>query len=182
MFRKRISTIFIWLMAISWMTSSCKQVDKLTQFKMDYEESFVIPSTIGLNLPFNVMTPKIKTNSSEVFEINETRKDLVEEIILEELTLSISDPVDGDFSFLKSIEIYASAEGVEELLVAWKYDIENDQGNSLQLETSGEDLSPYILMDEFTLRFTTVTDKLILSDHHLEVLASFFVDASILGI
>jgi hypothetical protein len=106
----------------------------------------------------------------------------VEEIKLEQLTLKIIDPADADFSFLESIEIYISAEGLEELLVAWKYDIEESVGSSLFLETSDDDLTSFIVQDEFTLKFTTVTDKVILSDHTIEVQSRFFVDAKILGI
>jgi len=170
------------LVTLLWSFSGCEQIDKLTQFTMDYDETIVIPSTIGINLPFNVWTPSIKTNSEEVFEFNDTRKDLVEELTLSQLTLNIVDPAEADFSFLESIEIYISAEGQDEILVAWKYDIDDNIGNSLSLETSDEDLSAYILEDEFSLKFTTVTDKLILFDHEVEVNSSFFVDASILGI
>jgi len=179
---KRIKIISIWLITISWISGGCSQIDKLTQFSLDYNETFVIPSVIGLNLPFNILTPNIKTNSKQVFEINDTRKDLVEEIQLEKLALNIIDPADADFSFLESIEIYITAEGLEEVLVAWKYDIDDSVGSSIILETSGDDLAPYIILDEFSLKFTTVTDKIILSDHTIEVQSSFFVDAKILGI
>lgn len=174
--------VVLWTFAMASIFSGCKQLDKLTQFSLEYNESVVISSMIGLNLPFNLATPKIKTNSTEVFEINDTRKDLIEDIKLEELVLNLSDPADADFSFLQSIEIYISAEGLEEVLVAWKYDIDNSAGTSLDLETAGDDLSPFIVQDEFTLKFTTVTDKLILSDHQIEVNARFFVDAKILGL
>jgi len=179
---KRIRIISIWLIAISWITGGCNQLDKLTQFPLDYDETIVISSLIGLNLPFNIVTPSIKTNSTEIFEINDTRKNLVEEIQLEQLTLNIIDPLDGDFSFLESIEIYIAADGLEEVLVAWKYDIEDSVGSSLILETSGDDLTSFIVLDEFTLKFTTVTDKVVLSDQTIEVQSTFFVDAKILGI
>lgn len=178
----RIRGAVLWIVTIAWIMSGCKQLDKLTQFSLEYNESVVISSMIGLNLPFNIVTPKIKTNSTEVFDINDTRKDLIEDIKLEELVLNISDPADSDFSFLQSIEIYISAEGLEEVLVAWKYDIDDSAGASLDLETAGDDLSPFIVQDEFSLKFTTVTDKLILSDHQIEVNARFFVDAKILGL
>lgn len=149
---------------------------------MDYQESIVIPSTIGLNLPFNLATPEIKTNSEEIFEFNHTRKHLIDKVVLEQLSLKISDPTDADFSFLRSIEIFISADSQEEVRVAWIHDIENTVGNSISLETSEENLAPYIIQDEFSLRFSTVTDKIPLSDHQIDIDASFFVDAEILGL
>ena len=164
------------------LPTACEKLSELTQFTMDYEESIVIPSTIGLNLPFNLATPKIKTNSEEIFEFNNSRKDLAEEVVLEYLTLKITDPADADFSFLRSIEIFLSTESQKEIMVAWIYDIDNSIGNSITLETSAENLVPYIVQDDFTLRFSTVTDKIPLSDHHIDIRARFYVDARILGL
>lgn len=179
---RQTNRILLTGLIIIGLSSACKKLSELTQFQMDYEESVVIPSSIGLNLPFNLATPKIKTNSTEIFEINNTRKNLIEEVVLEYLTLKISDPVDADFSFLSSIEIYLSADSQEEILVAWIYNIKNNIGNSIILETSQENLAPYIVQDEFTLKFSTVTDKIPLYDHHIDINASFFVDARILGL
>ncbi len=173
--------LLIALALIVGLPTGCEKISELTQFTIDYEESIVIPSTIGLNLPFNLATPKIKTNSEEIFEFNNSRKNLAEEVVLENLTLHITDPADADFSFLRSIEIYLSAESQEEIMIAWIYDIDNSIGSSITLETSVGNLAPYIIQDDFTLRFSTVTDKIPLSDHHIDISASFFVDARILG-
>jgi len=170
------------LFSLILFTSACKEVDKLTQFNMDYDESVTIPSTIGINLPFNLFTPPITTNSTESFEVNDTRKDLIEQIILKEMTLSISSPSGEDFSFLKSIEIYMSADGLDEIKVAWKDTIDNSVGNSIALETSSSDLQEYIKKDDINLKVTTVTDELILTDYEVNIHSNFFVDAKILGI
>lgn len=164
------------------LSTACNKLSELTQFSMDYEETIVIPSSIGLNLPFNLATPKIKTNSEEIFEINNTGKNLIDEVVLDQLSLKVSKPENADFSFLRSIEIYMSAESQEEILIAWMYDIDNDIGNFITLETSMENLAPYIIQDEFNLRFSTVTDKIPLSDHQIDIKAGFFVDAKILGL
>ena len=180
---KRFTNILLFagLVIIIGIPSACKKLSELTQFSMDFQETIVIPSTIGLNLPFNLSTPTIKTNSADIFEINQTGKNLIEKVVLEQLTLTITDPADADFSFLRSIEIYLSADSQEEIMVAWIYDIEDPVGNSITLETSVKNLAQYIIQDEFTLRFSTVTDKIPLSDHYIDIDASFFVDAKILG-
>jgi len=164
------------------LLGGCETIDKLTQFDMDYEETITIPSSIGINLPFTIWTPNIKTNSEEVFQINDTHKDLIEEIVLKELNLNVVSPQGGDFSFLKDIEVYISAEGLDEIKIAWKYDIPDDAGASISLETTNADLKEYIKLDEFKLKLTTVTDELILTDYDVDVKAKFFVDAKILGI
>ena len=165
-----------------FLTMSCKEIDKLTQFEMDYNETISIASTFGINLPFNLITPNITSNSQETFAINDTRKDLIENIQLTQMTMNLISPEGEDFSFLKSIDIYIGAEGLNEIKVAWNEDIDNSVGNTLQLSTSSSDLKEYIKNDEFYLKVTSVTDELILSDHEIEVLSKFFVDAKILGI
>ena len=60
-------------------------------------------------LPFDVLTPDIETNSDSEFEVNDTRKDLIEEIKLTELKFKIISPDDTDFSFFESLEVYISA-------------------------------------------------------------------------
>ena len=172
----------IFLFAIIFLsTFGCARIDKLTQFEMEYTESVTIESMIGINLPFNLFTPAISTNSESVFEINDTRKDRIEQIILTSLDLTLSIPDDGDFSFLKAIEIYISADGLDELKIAWKEDIPSTVADYIELDTADEDLQEYIVKDEFSLRVNTITDKLISSNHQIDIHSIFFVDAEVLG-
>lgn len=159
----------------------CKAVDKLTQFEMDYNSSVVIPASIGIDLPSNIQTPDVVTNSESTFEVKDTRKDMIEEVQLTSLKLTITVPENGNFNFMKSISVFMSAEGVPETKIAWKENIANGAGSVLDLETSNEDLKEYIKKDKFTLRLNTVTDELITTDHHIDIHSVFFVDAKILG-
>lgn len=98
------------------------------------------------------------------------------------MTLQITDPDDGNFNFLNAINIYISAENQEETLIAWKDEIAEDSSQTLELDTTNEDLKNYIKEDEFSLRIETTTDQVITNDHHINVNSNFFVDAKILGI
>lgn len=161
---------------------NCDKVDEKTQFYMDYTTSVTVPSGTGINLPFDMFTPDIETESESEFESNDTRKDLVEEIILEEMTLTITSPSSKSFDFLKSIEIFVEADGVQETKVAWKENIPENIGGVLALEVSNNDLSAYIKKDKFSLRVKAVTDKILGQDVEIKVDAKFFVDAKILGV
>lgn len=37
----------------------CRKIEELTQFYMEYDETIVIPSSTGINLPTNLFTPDI---------------------------------------------------------------------------------------------------------------------------
>lgn len=158
----------------------CKKVDKLTQFNMEFNETVVIPSSSGINLPFNILSPNIESNSESTFEVNDTRKNLIEEILLTELDLTITSPSNADFSFLKSINIYLNADELNEIKIAWKESIPTD-ATVINLDVTNADLKEYIKSDNFSLRLNTETDEIITSDHHIDVHSLFFVDAKVFG-
>ncbi|WP_405384477.1 hypothetical protein [Maribacter sp. LLG6340-A2] len=177
MIKKYISIICLFA-----IFSSCDKLDELTKFDMEYSQRATIPSSAGIDLPFDVFTPETETNSESKFAVNDTRKDLIEEISLTELEMVILSPDEADFSFLNSIEVYISAEGLEEIQIAYLNEVPENVGNTISLDTSDADLKEYIKKDEFSLRLNTVTDELLSSDHELEVNSTFFVDAKILGL
>jgi hypothetical protein len=174
---KKINIIFTVLLAV---LIGCEKIEQLTQFDMEYNETVVIPSSAGMNLPIDLFTPDIESNAESTFAVNDTRKDLIEEIVLKQLDLTLTSPSDGDLGFLKSIEIYLSAEGLSDVKIAWKDDIPSDPGKYIELETTNTDLKEFIKKDEFALKVTTVTDELLSSDHHIDVHSVFFVDAKII--
>ncbi len=162
--------------------SGCDQLEKLTQFTMDYNSTIVVPSSVVVDLPINLNTPDIQSNSESTFAINDTRKDLIEQIILRELTLTITSPNGADFSFLNSAKIYIKADGLSDVEIAYIGEVPESIGATLSLETTGVDIQEYIKKDKFTLRMSTVTDELIASDHEIDLYSKFFVDARILGL
>ena len=80
MFKKSIAIICLFT-----IFTACDKLDELTKFDMEYSQRATIPSSAGIDLPFDVFTPEMETNSESTFEVNDTRKDLIEEIKLTEL-------------------------------------------------------------------------------------------------
>lgn len=170
------------LFALVGLFSSCDKLDELTKFEMDFNQRVVIPSSSGIDLPFDVYTPETETNSTSEFEVNDTRKDLIEEIVLTKLVLLVNSPEGEDFSFLESIVVYMSAEDLPEIEIAWNNEVSATVGPQLELITTAEDLKEYIKKDSYTLRLKTVTDEFLSSDYEIDVASTFFVDAKILGL
>lgn len=170
------------LLLIVFSLSQCDKIDDLTKFDIDYNTSVTISSTFGIDVPFDIATPVITTNSESEFEVNNTKKDLIEEITLSHLTMIITSPDGASFDFLNSIEVYINADGLEEKKVAWNEQIPETIGDVLELESSNIDLQEYIKKDSFQLRVKTKTDKLISEDHEIEIRSVFHIDAKILGI
>ena len=69
--------IFTCLILLSITNNSCRTIDKLTQFNMDFNQTVVIPSSTGISLPLDILTPALETNSESTFEINNTSKELI---------------------------------------------------------------------------------------------------------
>jgi len=163
-------------------SQSCKEIDKLTQFSISNDSEATIPATLGINLPIDIWTPDIPTNSESEFESNNTAKNLIEHITLKSLKIEITSPQSATFDFLKNIEIYISAEGLDEKKIAWLDDIPKTGLKSIDLETSNDDLQEYIKKDKYRLRTKTVTRELISQDTDIKIHSVFWVDAKILGI
>ena len=172
--------IAILSLGIAMAISGCKKAEELTQFDIDYTTTVTIPSTTGVNLPFNIYSPDMETNSSSKFESNNTRKDKIESIILKKMELVIKSPSNGDFDFLKSIELYIDADGLDEKKIAFKNPVPDGSGKTITLDLSGDELKAYILKANFSLRVNTVTDEVISNDHVIDINTTLFVDAKLL--
>ncbi|UKN01880.1 hypothetical protein K6119_19335 [Paracrocinitomix mangrovi] len=171
---------FTLIILLALMGTACKKIDQFTQFNMEFDNSATIPSTIGINIPIDIITPTTTTNSESTFEVNDTRKDKIEQIILTDLDLTVTSPSNTDFSFLKSIALFINADGLNETQIASKSNIA-DTTTVLVMETTGADLQEYIKKDQFNLRVNAETDELITQDHVINVHQIFWVDALVLG-
>lgn len=171
--------ILIGILSVSLM--ACNLLDKLTKFDLNFSQEITIPASTILNLPFDIPTPPIQSNSENTFKSQNTHKDLVEEIILKKLVLDLISPASEDFSILKSVEIFIKADGMEDTKVAWLDNIPKNV-SSLTLEVSKLDLKKYIFADSFILSLKTVTNKTNTRDYKIEVKSTFGVNAKILGI
>lgn len=174
--------ILIFISVIVLTHGSCKEIEQLTHFYMDFTSNITVESTFIIDVPFDVWTPNISTFSDEVFKKNNTNSNMVEEIVLKEMKMNITSPESQSFDFLKSIEIYISAEGFEEEKIAWHNDIPQTGLSSINLETSDDDLKEYIKKDGYKLRTRVVTRQVISESTDIEIISTFFVDAQILGI
>lgn len=176
--RKTILFPGILMVATMLLTTSCKK--KLTEFYIDYTSQVVVSSSIGQLVPVSLNTPEISTNSEFEFESNNTRKDLIDRIRLDELRLTITAPSGETFSFLNSLEIFISSPNIAERKVAFRESIPSNVGTQLVCELVDLELQDYIKEDRFTLRLETVTDETIPEDVYIDVYTNFFVKAKLI--
>lgn len=171
-------TLWLGSILLVLITVSCKK--KLTQFEIDYTSEVVVPSSLGQFIPVSLYTPDVTTNSSYEFESNDTRKDLINSIYLNNLTLTITSPSGETFSFLNEVELFMESPGTAEQRIAYKTDIPPSQGTTLVCDLENVDLQEYIKDDSFTIRLRTTTDETIPQDVHIQIYTNFLVDAKLL--
>jgi len=168
---KLILTIFL---IGTIFTFSCKKL--LTFDISDSTTTTVNGNVLPFQPPFDVPTPDVTTNSENEFAQNNTNVDLVKEIILKNLKLTITSPSDKTFSFLKSIEIYISADGEDETKLAWKDDIDSN-AKSIDLETTTAALDKYVKKDKYKLSTKVVTKETVNEDVDIKIDFTFQVTA-----
>ncbi|TNE81333.1 MAG: hypothetical protein EP332_04220 [Bacteroidetes bacterium] len=141
------------------LSPACSKLLETIDFGFNIRGDFPVPPSIPANIPFELPTLPVSHNMSKEFEDNGTKAELVKEIRIEYLKLKVEEPIGGDLSFLKDIEIRLNKDGVGEKLVAWKYDVDDAVGQELALEVTPDVLDAYLKSDNFEMKIKVTTDK-----------------------
>lgn len=158
--------------------SGCKKLG--INFGINHQATFRVEAGAPLNLPFEVGTPDVTTNSSAQFENNNTAANLIKEIKLEELKLTITNPSNKTFSFLKSIHIYISTNSSgDEIELAGMENIAST-AQTITLNATTQDLSRYVKASSYKLRTSVVTKETLTQPIDVRTDIKFKVRASVL--
>lgn len=152
---------------------------KLTEFELDYNTELVIQASSPISTPIEILSPEVETNYEAEFEENETAKDHVNNINLKDVVLTIKDPENENFDFLKSIDLFIDAENEPQIRIAYKNSVPTDI-QELELTTEDENLLPYITSDKYQLKIKVVTDETYTNDITLNAYTNFLVKAELI--
>lgn len=156
----------------------CKKVRELTYFNINQSTTLTIPATnvVGVG---SIPAVPVTNNAQSEFKKQGTEDKYVEEVKLQDITLSIQSPQGHSFNFLNSIKIFISAPGHNETLLASKENVPENV-SSFSLETTGENLDRFIKADSYSLRIETVTDELLSEEVKILTEMIFRVRAKVL--
>ncbi len=143
--------------------NACNEVDDLLTFEISDTVDMTIPSSSPLNLPFELATPAVTTNSSQKFENNNTKAELVKDVKLKSLNLQITSPADKTFNFLKSIQIYIRTTEDNEILLAHLDEVPVNV-TKISLTPTTEKLDVYAKASSYQLRTKIVTKETLTQD------------------
>lgn len=158
------------------ITASCSEVDKLLTFTISDQTTFKVNSGMPFNSPFEVATPDVTTNSSSEFKNNNTNVDLVKDVKLQELKLTITSPADKTFSFLKSVHMYISTTADDEIELAFMDNISSTT-NTINLTCTSQKLDKYIKASSYKIRASVTTKETLTQETSIKADIKFKVTA-----
>jgi len=159
----------------------CDSLSKLTMFELPFDQSVTFPAMPALNTPIPLEITGIKTNIDSVLTSLKLKSDMIQAVKLKKMDFTLSSPADGDLSFLKSVEIFITGEGLDDVKIASTGDVTTNTKNvSLALEDV--DLKDFILKDKFGLKIITTTDKATSKEQKINISFKFLVDLKVLGL
>lgn len=162
-----LSVVLIW---------SCDEVDRLLTFKIKDTTTIRIEGATPINLPLEIPTPAVTSNSRQQFEANDTRADLVKDVRLEHAKLTITSPEGKTFGFLKSIRIFISAPGQSETELATLENV--PQTETIELMPTSQKLDSYVKASSYDLRTEITTDETLTQSVDVHVDLTFQVTAN----
>ena len=128
----------------------CKAIDKLLTFYVEDTENIQIAASFPVGVAAPLSPVAVPTQSKQTFQNNNTRADLVKDVSLNQLTLTIADPTSENFDFLRSIEIYISTNASDQILLASLGAIPTGV-QSITLTPTNARLDAYLKADSYTL-------------------------------
>ncbi|TDW52442.1 hypothetical protein EV144_1011132 [Flavobacterium sp. 270] len=158
------------------LVSSCSAVDDLLSFTISNQASIKIKSTSPINLPSEIITPDVTTNSSTEFANNKTKANLVKDVKLRSLQLTIDSPSGKTFTFLKSIHLYISTTNSDEIELAYQDNI-NSSMNTIDLICTDKRLDQYIKADSYKIRTQVTLKETLTQDVTVKAAMKFKVTA-----
>jgi hypothetical protein len=157
---------------------SCKKLEQLVTFTITNESNITINSSSPVNLPFNVISPNVTTNSSQQIKNNNSDVNLVKDIRLESLQLTITNPASQTFDFLQSIHIYISTNSSNEIELAYLDNIPPSV-NTIGLISTQQKLDSYVKANSYNLRTEVVTKQILTQNVDIKIDSKFKVTANL---
>ncbi|NQU31607.1 MAG: hypothetical protein HQ521_00085 [Bacteroidetes bacterium] len=176
---RKILTIFS---AIIITLSSCKKIDKLTNFYMDNTNTIAISSSDFASLNADIWSYEVENSITELCSNNNTNEESIKSISLDRFTVYISSPDPKTFDFIQSLEIFVNASGLEEKKIAWVQNNSKTGVKKLVLDISDDDIQDYIIDNNLILHSLITGSDSIFSNVIIQYDYSYVITANLSGI
>ena len=171
---------------------SCKkkeEVNKLTEFDIDYSTNLSIPSSsmtvsspTATPVSVEFTTPNVPTQQSSKFSEAGTAQNLIDEIKMTRFNItavSTSTTTTANLDYLKSLTIYIKASGVGEEVVATKSNIPAGS-TSVSMDLKDTNIKNYIFKDNIQFKVVAIFEATTPTNQTLKLDETVHVKASLL--
>ena len=141
--------VVLFMLVSSLSVLGCKKLNELLTFDINSSENITIPASTLISVPIISPVP-VTVNSQESFENNNTKANLVKDVILKKLTLTITNPATENFNFLKSIELSIGTDDDDKIPLASLNNIPVNV-SAIELISSNSKLDKYIKASSYTI-------------------------------
>ena len=141
--------VVLFMLVSSLSVLGCKKLNELLTFDINSSENITIPASTLISVTIISPVP-VTVNSQESFENNNTKANLVKDVILKKLTLTITNPATENFNFLKSIELSIGTDDDDKIPLASLNNIPVNV-SAIELISSNSKLDKYIKASSYTI-------------------------------
>ena len=158
--KKSLFAPALFVLALLLGTVGCKKIAELLTFQVNDSSTFQLPATgplpSGVGPFINLPGVTVNSTSASTFQNNGTSADYIQDVTLDRLALTITDPAGQNFDFVKSIviSIASDAAGTNKVLLASLNPVPTGQ-TTINLTPSGQKLDVYLRNGNYTL-FTSI--------------------------
>lgn len=147
-----LSHLVLAFIALLVLGVGCKKLASLLSFKVSDSTSFTIPATSALGTSVSLPGVAVNSTSQSTYQNNNTSAKYVQDVTLDQLTLTVTNPTTQNFDFLKSVSIYIAtdASGSDKVLLASLNPVPTGQ-TSISLNPAGNQLDKYLKASSYTL-------------------------------
>ncbi|SDY17639.1 hypothetical protein [Hymenobacter psychrophilus] len=147
------------------LLGSCKKILDLLEFNVEDSQTVVVPRTLPLGSLVPLPPVSVSSSSKSTYANNGTTADYVQDVTLDNLTLTITNPASQNFNFLKRIEIYIStdANSPDQFLLA-SLDQVPANVSTISLTPSSQKLDLFLSRDSYTLTTKVQLNSLLTQD------------------
>ena len=157
---------------------SCKKIEDLLTFTVNVENNFTVGASSPLNIPIDILTPQVTTNSTQQFQNNNSDVNRVKDIKLKKVDLQIISPAGKTFSFLQSVHIYVSTNANDEIELAYLDNI-SSTATAISLIPTSASLDKYVKASSYSLRTKIVTKQALTQNVEIKNGCQFQVTANL---
>ena len=149
--------VILFTLLISY--SSCKKIDKLTNFYINYTETYTLGAFLDADSNFELNAYTIGNDLNELYKTNNTNQGSIKKITLDSFAIIIKSPDTTTFDFAQSVNIYITSKGLDKKKIAWTDGILKNGLQEIELQVSDDDIQNYINSYDYVLINQLIIDS-----------------------